>query len=696
MKKQVVNAGKVENSTIIQIQGDYIGSGSAIPDFDWEKLALDMNNLVKQPVYGIPHFNLEDIFVFQEADFKLSGSVGWEDIGHLGDYVEDFEFDRLKNDQRPLILYGDFGVGKSSFLKMLSHRLHHSSSGYIPIFVPLKELPLYDNANVVSAIKSYLNIYGDFRIDKLDRKVLFLFDGFDEFNFYSNEKEWVAKRFNQLIALLRYPNVHIVISARPILFLKNDKGLPHETPILRVREFNRDQVSQWLEKWKRIEPNKDSGISLESLSERNLGEITKNPLLLFLTAGIFDEELQEKRNYSRGMIYKLFYDWTIRGKFKADGQAHNIPSNYREVLRNIAVTIFNFGSGGEFIEFERLQSLIREQQNAPLEQDFFNNIETTILVAHFFKIKEEGDKKLKYIEFSHKSFREYLIAEKFYEFFRESFEKKSIDDEKWFALGRILPMEESINFLKDLLFSLPDDELRWIYDQLFVRSHAISKPTQFDKLLEGIADTDEIKEFNSVLLKSSNLSVWSYILLILIYTGFKEQLKIKTYHSPFASLNYHFCSSRTFAILSKTSYPQNWPLIKKYLDQLTLSGANLSHIDLSYASLEGAILEKTEIGNASFTKAKLNKVVISDCKFHFVSLDGSKCHGTHFIKSSFRQVSFEKAEFIDAEFKDVDFVNADFSSAVLENCIFENCSFRNVIWDSAKKTNCKGILGDVI
>lgn len=691
MKKQVVNAGKVENSTIIQIQGDYIGSGSAIPDFDWEKLALDMNNLVKQPVYGIPHLNLEDIFVFQEADLKLSGSVGWEDIGHLGDYLEDLEFDRLKNDRRPLILYGDFGVGKSSFLKMLSHRLHHSSSGYIPIFVPLKELPLYDNANVVSAIKSYLNIYGDFRIDILDRKVLFLFDGFDEFNFYSNEKEWVAKRFNQLIALLRYPNVHIVISARPILFLKNDKGLPHETPILRVREFNSDQVSQWLEKWKRIEQNKNSGISLESLSERNLGEITKNPLLLFMTAGIFDEELQEKRNYSRGMIYKLFYDRTIRGKFKADGQAHIIPSNYREVLRNIAVTIFNFGSGGEFIEFERLQRLIREQQNAPLEQDFFNNIETTILVAHFFKIKEEGDKKLKYIEFSHKSFREYLIAEKFYEFFRESFAKKSIEDEKWFALGRILPVEEIIDFLKDLLFSLPDDELRWIYDQLFARSHAISKPTQFDKLLEGIADTEEIKEFNSVLLKSSNLSVWSYILLILIYTGLKERLKIETFYSPFASLNYHFCSSRTFAILNKTSYPGNWPLIKKYLDRLTLSGATLSLIDLSYASLEGAILEKTEIGKASFTKAKLNKAMISGSKFHYVSLDGSKCFGTHFIKSSFRQVSFEKAEFKDAVFKDVDFVNADFSSAVLENCTFENCTFRNVIWDSAKKTNCKGI-----
>lgn len=112
--------------------------------------------------------------------------------------------------------------------------------------------------------------------------------------------------------------------------------------------------------------------------------------------------------------------------------------------------------------------------------------------------------------------------------------------------------------------------------------------------------------------------------------------------------------------------------------------------------MEGAIIEKTEIGKASLTNAKLNEAMISGSKFRFVSLDKSKCHGTHFIKSSFREVSFEKAEFIDAVFKDVDFVNADFSNAVLENCIFENCSFRNAIWDSAKKINCKGILGDVI
>jgi hypothetical protein len=196
------------------------GDGDNADQFNWNDLAAEMRMLECSPIYSDKGYTLKDIFIFQNAEFKLRKSSRWEDIGNLKDYLLDFDFAELKLEKKPVIIYGDFGIGKSSFLKMLASLMVKSNHRYFPILVPLRELPIYDPHNLVDAIKKFLAVYGNIDITRLNRKVLFLLDGFDELNFYMDKDDWIKRAFGQLLSLLRYKNVHIIISSRPIMFLK--------------------------------------------------------------------------------------------------------------------------------------------------------------------------------------------------------------------------------------------------------------------------------------------------------------------------------------------------------------------------------------------------------------------------------------------------------------------------------------------
>ena len=94
-------------------------------------------------------------------------------------------------------------------------------------------------------------------------------------------------------------------------------------------------------------------------------------------------QLKEDITYSKGTIYRLFYNWTIKGKFKNDKPSHRLPGNYRKVLQNIAMSMRSIGSKGTLIEYDQLKRRILEFQKELPEEDLFEMNEL-MLVGHFF------------------------------------------------------------------------------------------------------------------------------------------------------------------------------------------------------------------------------------------------------------------------------------------------------------------------
>lgn len=667
--------------------------------FDWNGLAAEMKLLARQPVYAEPHCTLQDIFVSQNAQFKRNGNRAWDDVGDLTTYLLSFDFGNERKKKRPVILYGDFGIGKTSFLKMFATRLVSGNHRYFPVYIPLRELPLYNPDNPVEAIAGYLDKFGDFRINRADRNLLLLLDGFDELNYFRNDGDWIKKAFHQLSSLYRYPNIHVLISSRPILFLKEESNIPEGSPMINILELENEQIGQWIDAWKKTRGHAWASISLEGIETRNLLPVTRNPLLLYMTAKIFDTELTEERQYSKGIIYQRFYDWTIYGKFEKDEQAHNLPGNYRATLQNIAMTMRSTGVNNEYIDYDTLKQFMDKLQLAFPGESVFRDSKI-ILVAHFFKARKKNG--LRYIEFAHKSFREYLVAEKIFDYFRDAMKKEWFDPVAWLGMGRMLPSREEFDFLGDLLRTLKREELVWLNERLTsgqLLPLLVSTGT-FRKVLKK-TNLRETGDIGTIYFRSINLSCLAYIVGNLIQVTLRQEhgasrngdggeigkTRTREYATPYI---YHVCQTTPSNIHKDSLYKKNWLTAKAFMGGLDQSDLMLDGIDFSHADLNRTTFANSSLKHCSFIGADIMLTDFSGTDCQGADFSKSFCSNTIFAKSRLRQVTFRGAEMYYADFRDAELVNVDFSETHLENCNFDGCKLENIIFDPEKILNCRG------
>lgn len=664
--------------------------------FRWNELEREMLAIENQPVYGDAGCILKDIFVFQTAEIKQSGMDHWKNIGDLKAFLMGFDFKAMKPESDPIIIFGDFGIGKSSFLKMLTATMLRARHDYFPIYIPLRELPVYSSRDIVKAMALYLDRFGSIAFNRLNRDVLFLLDGFDELNLYQQDENWIRRHLERLNFFSKYQNVHVIISSRPILFLKEFENIPAGSPVLRIREFDDKQIVEWIDRWKSLPESTDSEMSLENLRHRYLLPLVRNPLLLYMTAKIYDTELDKDTVYSKGTIYRLYYDWTIKGKFKDDKPSHQLPHNYRKVLQNIAMTMRSVGSKGTLIEYSVLKKRILEFQKELPDKELFEMNEL-ILVGHFFKVRER--KELKWVEFGHQSFGEYLVAEKIFEFLKESVNTGKIDNVKWLALGRQLPSEEEFEFLRDLLFELPDRDVMWIYDQLRrFKCLLIIGTGHFRKILSKFKFADE-REISGIYYRSINLSAMAFILCNIIYDilylkwdDFKnEDYPAKTLR-PLVGYIYHICHTAPASEKQGThQYQQTWQTVKRFLAGIDLSELILEGIDFSFADLKVTDFTYASLTRCSFESTSLHAADFSHAVLDGVNFSNAACDHTAFSHTRLKQATFREAWVCGVRFIKTEFLNVDFSKTFFEDCEFIDCLIRNVIWDETEITNCKGL-----
>lgn len=300
---------------------------------------------------------------------------------------------------------------------------------------------------------------------------------------------------------------------------------------------------------------------------------------------------------------------------------------------------------------------------------------------------------LKYIEFAHKSFREYLVAEKIFTFFQESIYQKRFDQVRWFTLGRKLPKVEEINFLKDLIYTLPNDELIWLFNKMKILIPLLASTRNLTKIMNNINFEDK-NEFNTVYYRSLNLSALAYIVGNVIYFKLVDkvpQIKNKLEIAHFTNYIYHICRSTPSVHLSSSQYNQNWITAKTFMSGINLSKFNLDGIEFDGAELDMANFHDSSLRRCSFARSR---PIFAD--FSYAVCDGadfsqSYCNSTNFTNTFLYQVSFKNAQFYFVKFINTEFINVDFSDSVFEKCTFVDCIFKNVLAKDVQVNNCKGL-----
>ncbi len=305
------------------------------------------------------------------------------------------------------------GTGKSCIMRVLASKAATkflSDHRDAPIFMRWRDV--HDQVDLKTAIAQKLSQTYTLPFQELGTQsnLIFFLDGFDEMS--SHDDSVISQCFERL-AQLAHGGCTVVVAMRSTVITKalemsweNRKAF-----VAQVQMFSDTQIDQWAQRWTTISGNTDvSGPRLRALAGGPPTEkktVVQNPLLLYMLAKyVLPNSPTETRPLSRGQIFKIFVDETIRGKVRVDSESFPVnfdATDYRMLLQEFAfISAWPKCAPKCPVQFakDRIPAEMLKEMN-------FQTIRTAF-VLHFFEPGKTGGEEF---EFQPEGFRHYLFAE---------------------------------------------------------------------------------------------------------------------------------------------------------------------------------------------------------------------------------------------------------------------------------------------
>jgi uncharacterized protein YjbI with pentapeptide repeats len=577
----------------------------------------------------------------------------------------------------PLLLLGDFGFGKTSLLAVFAERLLDSDPSVIPIFVRLRKLKAVSTTiPLLSVLRTHIRTSHGIDIDECSEEIVLLCDGFDELNLFytqADQQEWVAQGYRQLSFLALRPNITVILSSRPILFIASQAALREGATRIHLQNFDDDRIRQWCERY-RSSAGLSNEFSFAFLAERDLVEVARTPLVLYMIARIFQtqRELLEAKRYTRSEVYRLFITWTERGRYHTDEEKHALPKNFREILQEIAWIFFQSGKGA--VPEGDLLTQLREIYGRTVDSI---PIDRNILVAHMLKAGADEDDSGSLIEFAHQSFREYLVAERIWRLLAPVRAGGELTPETWISLTGRLLTEAKIDLLTDMVTTLSDMEAKALYhgldgaDNVHTYWSIWSRP-----IWDRMASDDARTWFSTLPSRAGGMAVLAFILRVAAFRRCAEIEGEEPALDP----------PRTDTLQRLLAFLQTFPDAGVGKDAEVLLLQRLQGLRLTgVSSLSG-----TDWSGADLSHCRLTKINFEGCSF-----GGVVAPFAVFTRCNFTRTLFQPTAF-DTTFEACDFTSArlfleerqDDSALRFIDCHFDNAVFETLELRGATFTGC--------
>ncbi|MBD2211213.1 NACHT domain-containing protein [Nostoc linckia FACHB-104] len=207
----------------------------------------------------------------------------------------------IKNNQLKVIVTGDIGSGKTTFLKRLAFSCIQGEilPEQLPLHIFLKEYTEADKSqNLFNFIANKYNLDKScldriLKDEKIDRCLL-IFDGLDQIE--ETNREHLINKVKDFID--KYPNNDYIISCRKF----SDKGLLEPFEEIKIEKLDKEQIENFIYKrFKVLSSTEDSQCndSAEKLIEylknnENILKLCENPLMLALICLEYINKREEK------------------------------------------------------------------------------------------------------------------------------------------------------------------------------------------------------------------------------------------------------------------------------------------------------------------------------------------------------------------------------------------------------------------
>ncbi len=612
------------------------------------------------------------------------------------------------------IVCGGPGSGKSSFTKMLAARLatSYATTGWRVLFVPLHRLQNLERS-FDKALRGYVQAAELLPFDPLNESrdpLLVILDGLDELAMEDGTrgveaaKLYVAKVIKSLKAYnSQRARLKVLVSGRDLVVqgatqelrqanMGTDQSMLHVLPyVITSKDVpnavdpddlrGKDQRTVWWEHYGKATGRAATGMP-EELDTEGLFEMTRRPLLGYLVARLHARTPLSQEE-SRVSIYEKLLAEVHRRDWDEGGPGHPLDKDsFFQVLEEVAVCVWHNGAGIATLKDVEKRVCGNSQCVKALEtiaDGAKKQSLGTILLAFYFR---HGLGDTSTIEFTHKTFWEYLTARSIVRTFRQMHEEKmnlgsakwnpQASLETWIGLCCAQNMDQDMyDYVKELVAEEPQKTLvKWQELCAALLSYTVVHGMPMGARPESLS-------FKAQCQQARNAEIALLAMHCACATKTQQRTALpwpdeQGFHAWLAWLEPVWGTGLTGRLLQGL-----------VLEEQNLQGENLNHADLSRADLRGADLRRATLSGADLRGADLNGAALGLAALGLADLGLAALGFADLRGADLRRANFNGADLSGADLRGADLGRADLSGADLSGADLRRATLHDAIVTNA-------------
>ncbi|WP_293122640.1 pentapeptide repeat-containing protein [Microcoleus sp. bin38.metabat.b11b12b14.051] len=681
-------------------------------------------------------FTFQDIYVPLKAKpIDKNGKVDRDaEAFDLETWAENLLADENKQDKVMFVEAGP-GRGKSVFCRMFADRVRqHLHPVWTPVLIRLRDIPTLQKSfreTLKEAVNAGFASDDDWLTDR-NTRYLFLLDGFDELLMEGRSCGGLEQFLKQVGQFQRdcQKNLEmrhrVLITGRTLALQGIERQMPDNLERVEIQVMDDELQQQWLRNWAAQFGAEKTSVLKQFLQHKRCPEqvksdLAREPLLLYLLAAMHRDEKLKVEDFqgtnstqAKILIYNQAVNWVLteqRSKLLNRDLTELETEDLRRILTEAGLCVVQ--SGGECAPFAMIEERLKADESVKsLLEDAQkrigdNPLRNALAVFYLQQGSKEGS-----VEFVHKSFGEFLCAERLKESLEEwtepgkkgrGFNTKD-DDMAWeiydllgyggltveiveYLMGLLTTPAsagESSKFRPVQLFQrLEDFYLRWCEGE-FIDMLPESLPQKKLRLLRGQLKTQELGQRQIDIY--AGLNVMILLLELHRYGQERDELKDKMVFYPCGKPNAEGKlddATRLLRIIGYSSCVGTFGFVQTvgiFLNDANLFGANLIGADFFEVDLSGANLSNANLNHATLRYAQLRRTNLSDacCNADLSGADLSSANlsGANLSGANLNGAYLSDAYLSDAYLSGADLSSADLSGAYLSHADLSSADLR--------------------
>ncbi len=699
----------------------------------------------QETVFDEP-FTFADLYVpLQVQSVNKEGKLGDDATPQNIETWAEIQLEDTEKKGQVLFIQGGPGRGKSVFCRMFADKVRREWS---PIWIPLL-IRLRDVQNFAQDFDKTLEdaIGTDFTKDAgwlTDRNTRFLFflDGFDELLLERGTSGGLQQFLDQVGLFQRRcaenseRGHRVIITGRPLALYGVERLMPLNLERVEIAPMAAEIQQQWLLNWAELagsEKTRQFQAFLQNQQcPKQVKSLAREPLLLYLLAAMHrDGELQESQLTGddpvaiRIQIYEKALDWVLTRQRSDNGADLNPkftgldPEDLRTILAEAGLCVVQ--SGGESAAIALIEERLKDdecakQLLAQAKQNADQHPLKNALAAFYLKSSEGGENQ---IEFFHKSFGEFLCAERMVESLvrwtkkEEGRAKRYLVSEQTLA-GEIYDLfgfgaltSEIVDYLMGLLKKAEPD-----WGELVKRLESFYLDWCDGTYIDATAETlpqrkaRQLQDYQvDVGQRQIDIHTGLNVLILLLethrYAQTVEALKTAIHFYPCGQPDTERHDDKR--LLRMIHYSDCLQLgtfnqsVGRFfgsadLRSVDIRGANLNSANLSGADLRGSNLHGAGLSRANLSRTNLNSAVLSGADISSADLSGANLSSANISSANITYTNLLSANLSGADLRSANITETNLHSANLSgaNLRSANITYTNLLSANLSGANLTG------